>query len=719
MTFPTEKLRNVALVGHSGSGKTTLAEALLHAGGVVNRPGRVEQGNTVSDHDPSEKARGSSVSLAVVPLEWKGHKINLIDTPGEPDFAGEVHAALRVADLAVFVVSAVDGVEVGTEAAWRLAAQLGLPRMVFVNKLDRERADFARTLDELRRRFGAGIAPLELPVGSEADFVGVADLLSDTAWMYGDGISTHTDVPEEMEAEEHRVHDNLVEGIVVADDELMARYLDGDVPSVEELEHTMAIGVDDASVFPVVCGSALKEVAVDRLADFICEIGPSPLDRPPVAVRAGGAGAVDQPRAGEADAAESASNGHSDGGLSIDVPPDRNGEALAFVFKTVADQFVGHVSLFKVLSGTVRSDDHLVNSRTGSDERLHGIFAVCGAEHVPVEEVVAGDIAAVAKLTTTSTGDTLAVKGRPVRVEGMELPTPLLGVAIHGRTQADDDKLAESLHRLLGEDPGLRVVRHDDTGQTVLYGVGEAHLAVALERLERRFSVDVDTAPVATGYRETITAPADGEGRHKKQSGGHGQFAVCSIRVAPAARGEGFSFTNRVVGGAISKGYVPAVEKGIEEAMAAGGPMGFPVVDVAVDLVDGKEHSVDSSEAAFKAAGRLAIRTALESASPVVLEPVDRVTVVVPSEVQGDVLGDLNARRGRVQSTEPGAEGEHEITALVPHSELVRYPVELRSLTGGRGRHTVVHDHYDVLPAHLVDDVRAAAAGRVTAAIGR
>ncbi|NLD75055.1 MAG: elongation factor G [Acidimicrobiales bacterium] len=684
MTFSTEKLRNVALVGHSGSGKTTLAEALLHAARVVNRPGRVEDGNTVSDHDPAEKARGSSISLSVMPFEWKGHKVNLIDTPGEPDFAGEVHAALRAADLALFVVSAVDGVEVGTEAAWRLAAELDLPRMVFVNKLDRERADFARTLEDLRDRFGSGIAPLELPVGAEADFVGVADLLSDTAWIYGDGISTHTDVPDHMEAEEHRVHDNLVEGIVVADDDLMARYLDGDVPSVEELERTMAIGVDDATVFPVVCGSALKEVAVDRLADFICEIGPSPLDRPPVPVAAG--------RAGD--------NG---GEVTIGVEPDSSGDALAFVFKSMADQFVGHVSIFKVLSGTVRADDHLVNSRTATDERMHGIFALCGAEHTAVGEVVAGDIAAVAKLSSVATGDTLAVRGRPVRAEGVDLPEPLLGVAIRGRTQADDDKLADAVHRLLDEDPGLRVVRHDDTGQTVLYGVGEAHLGVALDRLERRFSVDVDTEPVRTGYRETITRSTEAEGRHKKQSGGHGQFAVCSIRVQPAERGTGFRFSSKVVGGAISKGYVPAVEKGIDEAMASGGVHGFPVVDVAVELLDGKEHSVDSSEAAFKAAGRLAIRAALADASSVVLEPIDQVVVTVPSEAQGDVLGDLNARRGRVQSTEPAADGEHEIVALVPHAELTRYPVELRSITGGRGRYTVRHDHYDVLPAHLVD----------------
>lgn len=673
----TDKIRNVALVGHAGSGKTTLAEAALHAAGVINRPGRVEDGTTVSDHDPVEKARGSSVGLSVLPLDWKGHRVNLVDTPGELDFAGEVHAALAVADLAVFVVSAVEGVEVGTMAAWRVAAEAGVPRMVFINKLDRERADFDRTLAELRDRFGAGVAPLELPIGAEAAFSGVADLLSDTAWFYEAGVATHGEIPADMEDDEHRVHDNLVEGIVVADDALMARYLDGDVPSVEELERTMAVGVDDATVFPVVCGSALREVAVDRLLDFICEIGPSPLERP-----------------------------------GVSPVPDASAEPAVLVFKTVADQFVGAVSMFKVLSGTVRADDHLHNQRTGADERLHAPFSLRGAEHQAVGQVVAGDLAAVAKLSNTATGDVLAARGATVSVPAIVRPEPLLGLAVRGASQADDDKLAEALHRLLDEDPGLSVTRHDDTGETVLAGVGDAHLAVALDRLTRRYGVEVVTDPPRVGYRETITASAAAEGRHKKQSGGHGQFGVVSITVAPTGRGEGFVFSDRIVGGAISRSYIPAVEKGIVEAMAAGGVFGFPVVDVAVELVDGKEHSVDSSEAAFKAAGRLAFREALAGAAPVILEPVNRVTVVVPIEVQGDVLGDLNARRGRVQQTDAAGDGEQEIVALVPAAELGRYPVELRSLTGGRGRLTITFDHFDLLPANLVDQVRAGAAAR-------
>lgn len=683
-TFSPDQIRNVALVGHGGSGKTTLAEALLNLAGVTNRLGRVEDGTTVCDFDPEERARGFSLSLAVAPFVWKGrYKVNLIDTPGYADFIGDVHAALRVADLAVFVVSAVDGVEVQTEAIWRLAADMGLPRMVFVNKLDRERADFERSLAQLRDRFGAGVAPLELPVGAEASFRGVADLLSDTAWFYEPGptIGTGTQgkVPDDMEALEHEVHDNLVEGIVVADDELLEGYLDGRTPSFEELEKTLAAGVDEASVFPVVCGSALQGVGVDRLADFLCELGPSPLDRPPVEVAAGDTSAL--------------------------VTPDPGGQPLAFVFKTVADQFVGHVSLFRVLSGNIRADDHLINVRTGTDERLHNLFSVRGNDQDPCPTIGAGDIGGVAKLGSTATGDTLAPRGTPVTVAPIEFPEPLLATAIRARTQADDDKLGVALHKLLEEEPGLVVVRDDETHQTVLRGVGETHLAIAIERLERKFGVRVDTEEVRVAYRETISAIAKAEGRHKKQSGGHGQFGVCSITVEPLERGGGFEFVDRIVGGAISRNYIPAVKRGIEDAMTKGGVYGYPVVDLRVELTDGKEHAVDSSEMAFRTAGRLAIREAIAQATPVLLEPLSKAVIIAPTECQGDVMGDLNARRGRVQGTELVGQGEQAVTAVVPTSELARYAVDLRSITGGRGRFSARHERYDVMPQHLVQAV--------------
>ncbi len=677
--FSSEKIRNVALVGHGGAGKTTLAEALLHRAGAITRLGRVEDGSTVSDHDPEEQRRGISLSLSVTPFEWKGHKVNLVDTPGYADFLGDVRAALRVVDLAVFVVSAVDGVEVQTEAIWREANRLGVPRMIFVNKLDRERASFERTLDQLRDRLGAGVAPLELPIGAEAEFRGIADLLTDTAHLYEGGVPHTEPIPAEMEALEHQVHDNLVEGIVVADDALLERYLEGEVPALDELEHALTLGIETASVFPVVCGSATAEVGIDRLADLLVEIGPPPGDRP-TTVRAGD--------------------------TEVDVPADPDAQPLAVVFKTIADPFVGQVSLLKVLSGTIRNDDHLVNSRSGIDERLHGLFLVRGKEHEPVDLLPAGDIGGVAKLSGTTTGDTLTPKAQPVHVDPIEQPSPVLATAVVAKTQADDDKLASALHRLQDEDPALVVDRDEETHQTVLRGTGETHLAITLERLERKFGVNLTTEEVRVRYRETITEVAEAEGRHKKQSGGHGQFAVATIRLEPLERGTGFEFVDKIVGGAVSRAYIPAVAKGIEEAMARGGINGHPVVDVRATLLDGKEHSVDSSEMAFRAAGRLAFREAMAKAAPVVLEPIARLDVTVPSDLLGDVMGDLNARRGKVQGTEPGDLGEQVIYALAPQSELLRYAVDLRSLTGGRGRFTIAHDHYDVLPAHLVDRVR-------------
>ncbi len=670
-----EKIRNVVLVGHGGTGKTTLAEALLVQSGAIPRMGRVEDGSTVCDFDPEEQKRGQSLSLALAPIEWNGHKINLIDTPGYADFEGEVAAALRVADLAVFVVSAVEGVEVQTEKFWKQAAKIKLPRMVFVNKLDRERASFDRTLDGLSETFGAGIAPLELPIGEESEFKGIADLLTDTAHLYSDGEASVGEIPDEMESREQQVHETLVEGIVVADDEQLERYLEGDVPSPEELEHTLHLGVDDATVFPVVCGSATRRIGIDRLADFICEIGPSPLERPPVEVTAG-----DE---------------------AVEVRPDPSADPLAFVFKTIADPYVGQISLFRVLSGTISSDDHLNNTRTGANERLHGLFAMRGRDHLDVPSVPAGDIAAVAKLSDTGTSDTLAPKGKPVTVPPIRQPEPVLSFAIRARTQADDDKLSTSLHRLQEEDQALVVERNDQTKQMLLRGMGDTHLLIALEKLERKFGVNVDTEEVKVPYRETITTAADAEGKFKKQSGGHGQFGVCNLKVEPLDRGEGFVFDDKVVGGAIPRQFIPAVEKGIEEAMHDGGVFGFPVVDVRVTCYDGKYHSVDSSEMSFKMAGRIGFKAAMEKASPVILEPVSLIEVTVPNDFQGDVMGDLNSRRARVQGTEAADDGEQVIIATVPTSEIRTYAIDLRSMTSGRGRFTAEFHHYDVLPQHL------------------
>jgi elongation factor G len=677
----TDRIRNVALLGHSGTGKTSLVEAMALRAGLIGRLGRVEDGTTLADTDPEEVAHGISLALSMVPIEWKGHKLNIIDTPGDPDFEGETRAALAVADLAVVVVSAVDGIQVGTDNSWRLCDELGVPRLVFVNKLDRERASFDRTLAELRARFGEHIEPLELPIGEEGAFHGVADVLTESAYVYDSGTAEAAPLPDDMVEREHQIHDEVVEAIVVGDDQLLERFLEGDEPALDELERTLMHEIVDLVAFPVLEGSATTPIGVDRLCDYLCEIGPSPADRAPVEVRAGD--------------------------TTVEVAPDPAGDPLVFVFKTVADPYVGHISLFKVLSGTVKADDHLVNRRSGADERFHGLFLVRGDQQVPVDQVVAGDIAAVSKLGDTHTGDTLSPRHQPVEVPPISWPEPVHTVALVPRTQADEDKLPAAMARLRQEDPVLVLDHDDETHQTLLRGTGDTHLSVTLERLSRKFGVQVDTRPVQVAYRETITVPASAEGRYKKQSGGHGQFGVVGLELEPTGRGEGFEFVDKIVGGAIPRQFIPAVERGIADAMREGGVLkGYPVVDVRAICVDGKAHSVDSSEMSFRAAGRLALREAMERAEPVLLEPVSEVVVVVPTELQGDVMGDLSARRGRVSGTDQAGADGVAITAMVPTAELVRYAVELRSLTAARGRFTARHAQYDVMPAHLAAGVQ-------------
>ncbi|NMR20204.1 elongation factor G [Cellulomonas fimi] len=691
-TATTPRIRNVALVGHSSSGKTTLAEALLLRAGAIPRAGRVEDGTTVCDFEAEEIKRGISLSLAVAPFDWtasdgESYRVNLIDTPGYADFVGGVDAALSVADLAVVVVSAVDGIEVGTEQVWEQCRAAGIPRLVFVTKEDKARADFRTQLARLRERFGSGFVALELPIGEEDAFHGVADVLSDQGFAYDDAGRHPAPLPDDLADEEHRLHDEVAEEIVSGDDEQLERYLAGDVLTASELERTLAHEVRDGVAFPVLVGSATTGVGIDRLADFLCEIGPSPADRP-ARVRVG-----DAPDADE-----------------ITVDADPAGDPLVYVFRTVADPFVGQVSLFTVLSGTVTNEQRLVNTTTRAEERLHGLFRLRGKEHLPVDRVVAGDIAAVAKLAASPTGSALASRGTPVRVVGPEpRPTPY-AVALKPVTQADDDKLSGALARLCAEDPTLVVERSGQYAQTVLRGVGDTHLAVALERLARKFGVNVETEPVRIPFRETIAGAADVEGKVKKQSGGHGQFAVAQLRVSPTERGKGAEFVDSVVGGAIPRNYLPAVERGVTDAMAAGGPRGFPVVDVRVECYDGKYHSVDSSDMAFRTAAAHGLREALQAAGTSVLEPVSRVTVTVPGESQGDVLGDLSTRRGRILHTSALDDGRQVITAMVPEAEIVRYVLDLRSLTGGRGTFEAVHDHYDVLPDHLVERVTTQAA---------
>jgi elongation factor G len=665
-TYPSANIRNVALVGHGNAGKTTLTEALLFCSGATQRMGRVEDGTTVSDFDPEEHKRQISTSVSVVPVEFEGHKLNILDAPGYADFVGDVVAALRVADLVLFVVSGVEGVEVQTETVWKLAEQAGLPRAFFVNKLDRDRASFQRTCDDLKNHFGTGVAPLQLPVGEEASLSGVVDLLTDTAYTYADGRPSAGPVPEGLADEEHAVHDALVEGIVVGDDDLMERYLSDETIDYKELAGALAKGIASASVFPVLCGSATKLIGVDRLARFLIDEAPAP--------------------------------------RSAEGPPG------AFVFKTIADPYVGRINVFKVISGHVRPDAILTNGRTMADERLHQLFTLRGREQEPAAEVPVGDIAAVAKLADTSTGDVLAQRGADISVEPFEAPTPVLPTAIRPKSKADEDKLANALHRLQDEDAVLRVERNPETHQTLLWGIGETHLSIALEKLQRKYGVEVEQEEVRVAYRETVTGKAEAEGKYKKQTGGHGQFGVAFLRVEPRERGAGFEFKDEIVGGAIPRQFIPAVEKGIADTVANGGALGFPVVDVKVTCYDGKYHPVDSSEMSFKMAGSLGFKEAASRARPVLLEPISELVITVPEAYQGDVMGDLNSKRGRIQGTAAVGNGEQEITALVPTSEVIRYAIDLRSLTGGRGRFTATHSHYDPAPPHLAERIVAEAA---------
>ncbi len=689
MTYGTERIRNVALVGHGGAGTTTLAEAILHRAGVINRTGSVDAGTTALDREPEELQRKSSVSLAVASFDWTAsdgntYHVNLLDTPGHPDFQAEVDAALGVADLAVIVVSAADGVEVGTQIVWDTCAERSIPVLFFVTKEDKTRADYERVLADLRAVFGGGVTPIELPLGEEAAFHGVADVLAEVAHEYDPDGRRHVEpLPPEVVAHEHEIHERVVEEIVSGDDAQLERYLEGDVPSPADLERTLASEVLARTEFPVLVGSGATGVGVDRLVDYICELGPSPADRP-VNVSAGD-DTVD---------------------VTAEVTADAAGDPLLIVFKTVSDQYVGQISIFKVVSGTISNDVVLRDVRSGSDERLHGLLKLRGSEQITVPRLVAGDIGAVTKLGTTGTGSTLAPAHLPVTVPPAPLPAAHLAAALVPVTQSDDDKLSEALHKLVAEDPSLRISYDELSRRTVLHGVGDAHLAVALSRLERRYGVRVTTDAVRIAYRRTITSAVEVEGRIKKQSGGHGQFAVANLRVSPLGPGSGVEFADAIVGGSIPKNYVAAVKHGVEEAVASGAGGGLPIVDIRVECYDGKTHSVDSSDMAFKTAAASGLAEAVQLAGPVLLEPISLVQLRVPSACQGDVLGDLSARRGRVVGSDSD-NGTQLIVAEVPTAELSRYAMELRAITAGRGTYTVDHHHYAPLPDHLSSKVLA------------
>jgi elongation factor G len=675
-----ENIRNVALVGHGGSGKTSLAEALLYVTGVTTRQGSVDQGTTLLDFDPEEQDRKISLGLAVASVEWKGHRINVIDTPGYADFSGDARVALRAADLALFVVSAVDGVEVQTEILWKVAGDEGIPRAFFITKLDRERASFSRVLAQLRDSFGKRVAPVQVPIGEEANISGLVRVVSGKAFTYGPNDRTGTvsdTTPPEVKELVEETHNSLIESVVETDDDLMEKYFEGQEPSSEVIVSTVHRGMLEGEIFPVLVGASSRRIGVDTLCEFLIDFAPNPLERrhPPVS-------------AGEP------------------ITIQESGPVLAYVFKTVSDPFVGRISLFRVYSGSIAPDADLEISR-GGHARMHNLFYLMGKEHVDAKILTVGDIAAVAKAENIHAGDTLRSAGLRLSLAPVVFPSPVTQLAIFPKSQHDEEKLSTALQRMLEEDPTLRVDRNAETAETVLSGLGDTHLDVTIARIHRKFGVDVETALPKIPYRETITSSSEAEGKHKKQSGGRGQFGVANVKFSPLPRGTGYEFIDAVKGGAIPRQFIPAVDRGIQEALQRGILAGYPVIDVAAEVNDGKFHAVDSDELSFRMAGIQAVRAAAPNLRGVLLEPIMKLTIRVPEEHTGDVMGDINSKRGRVLGMDSDG-GARVIDAEIPMAEVQRYAADLRSMTSGRGTFEVIFDHYAEMPQQEATRVIAA-----------
>jgi elongation factor G len=679
------QIRNVAVLGHRGSGKTSLVEAMLFAAGETNRLGSVAEGTTVADHDDDERRRTMSITAALCHLTWGGVKVNLIDTPGEPSFQGDTLTAMRAVDAALMVLNATAGVEVQTERMWTRAQELGLPRAAVVNMLDRERADFDATMAALEE-LAPGAVAIQIPIGAESGFRGVVNLVSMTATTYdaGSPAGATGPIPDDLADAARSAREALIDVVAENDDALIEKYLEGGAITTEELIGAILSGVNEGRIFPVVCAAGTAAIGIDRALDLIAEALPSPADAAPRE-------AVDLST-----------------GETVAIGLSEDGPVTAFCFKTLADQFSGRINLLRVVTGTLPADSHATCARTGGKERVGQLFTLQGKDHVPLQEIGPGDIGAVAKLKDVATGDVLTT-GAPVAFPPVAFPPPLMSFAVTARTQADEDKMHSALRRMTDEDPTLDVHRDEQTGDFLVGGLSQMHVEVIAERIERRFGVGMDLAPPHVPYRETITGTAEAEGKHKKQSGGRGQYGDCWVRVEPLPRGDGFEFADKIVGGAIPRPFIPAVEKGVVEALREGALAGYPVVDLRVTLYDGKHHPVDSSEMAFKIAGSLGVRAAIEKAGPVLLEPIMRVEVSVPSDHVGDVMGDLNSRRGHPEGMEARG-GMEVIRAQVPMAEMLSYAPDLRAMTGGRGDYTMEFDHYAQVPAHLAEKAAAAAA---------
>jgi elongation factor G len=673
-----KRIRNVALVGHRGSGKTSVNEALLFEAGVTNRLGSVVDGTTVSDSAPDEKSREMSIAASVSSFHWQDRKINLMDTPGEPSFVADALAALRVCEGAVFLVNGVMGVEVTTDRLWQRAEDLGLARLIFVNMLDRERADFFRALDSLKQAFGQHVVATEIPIGSEHELEGIVDLIDMKAFRYEGAArenAREVDIPDDLRPQADEYREKLMDEVAEVSDDLMERYLEGEEITHDETAGALKTGVTEGRIFPVTCGVATKNLGTNRLLDAFVEDLPSPARKGPIQV---------------------------DG---TELEPDESKDLVAFVFKTLSDPFTGRLNLLRVYQGVLKHDSQLLNCRSHNKERVGQLLVPQGKEHsAHADEFGPGDIGAVAKLKETRAGDVLSSKDEEIPLRLPQMPNPVMAFAIEPKAKGDEEKVFTALRRLQEEDPTIDVHRDEQTGEQIVAGLTQVHVEVIVARMKERFGAEVTLKPPRVPYLETIKGSAKSHARYKKQTGGRGQFADCQIEIEPLEQGAGFEFENAIKGGVIPGGFIPAVEKGVQEAMGAGVVAGYPVKDVKVRLFDGQHHSVDSSEMAFKIAGSMAFKDAMQNSQPVLMEPIMTVRVLVPEDVVGDVIGDLNSRRGRPLGMEPKG-ALTEVQAEVPMAEMLSYAPDLRAITGGRGEYSMDLARYEEVPAHLAQQV--------------
>lgn len=680
--YTAEQIRNVGIIGHGSVGKTSFTEALLFNAKATTRLGRVDDGTTVTDYDDDEKKRKISISAAVACCEWNKYKINILDTPGFADFIVDGQIALSAADTAFVLVCGVSGVEVMTERAWEFAEEYQLPRIIFINKLDRERASFDRTMDSIKQSFGDGAIPVQLPIGQETSFKGVVDLITRKAYIYTDasGNCNEADIPADLADRVEEFRESLMEKAAEGKDELVEKYLEEGELNDEEIVQGLRAGILAGKVFPVFCGSALTNIGVKQAMEALVTWAPNPLERPaPIGKTAGSE-------------------------EQAECLPDPNSNTLLQVFKTFIDPFAGRVNLFRVYAGKLQPDTQFYNLSKDQKERIGQIVCMLGKKQIPVEELNVGDIGAVVKLSETGTGDTLNQDKQGIILPTVKIPKPIISFAITTKERGDEDKMGLGLHRLMQEDPTIQFGRDERTKEFLISGMGQLHVEVIVDKLKHQFGVDVVLNPPKVPYLETIKGKTEVRGRYKKQSGGRGQFGDTWIRIEPLPRGSGFEFVNEIVGGVIPKQYIPAVEKGIYEAMQGGILAGYPAVDIRISLYDGSYHAVDSSEMAFKVAGSLGFKEGAPKCQPTLLEPIMKMEIVVPEENMGDAMGDISSRRGRVLGSESDR-GKQIIHAMVPMAEVLKYAPTLTSMTGGRGTYTMEFDHYEEVPAHLQEKI--------------